>query len=160
MHDVKTFPELLSGRHVTAAAPEIVTAPEHGQITFFGTTDPTKPTKLGYWTLPGNLVVDQPFDFSPHVFDTDAQGHVVIGHYHAGVWLIDAHDPTNATTLGYYLPHEGRPNFHGMQPNVWGARFFRGYILATDQPTGLYVLQADPGVMSGAPVGLATPPSP
>lgn len=157
MHDAKTFPELLGGKHVTAGAPEIVTAPEHGQITFVDTTDPSAPKKLGYWTLPGETVVDQPFIFSPHVFDTDARGHVVIGHYHAGVWLIDAHDPTNATTLGYYLPHEERPNYTGPQPSVWGARFFGTYILATDSATGLYVLKAEPGVMTGAPVGLVAP---
>jgi hypothetical protein len=155
MHDVKTFPALLNGRHVTAAAPEIVTAPEHGQMTFFDTTDPASPKKLGYWTLPGSAVVDSPFDFSPHVFDTDAQGHVVIGHYHAGVWLIDAHDPTNATTLGYYFPHEERPGYRGMQPNVWGARFFRGLVVATDGPTGLYFLKPDDGILTGAPPGRA-----
>jgi hypothetical protein len=153
MHDVKTFPALLDGKHVTAGAPEIVTAPEHGQMTFVDTTQPASPKKLGSWTLPGDVVVDSAFLFSPHVFDTDAQGHVVIGHYHAGVWLIDAHDPTNATTIGYYFPHEERPGFKGTQPSVWGAKFFGRYMLATHGPTGLYVLEADPGVLAGAPVG-------
>jgi hypothetical protein len=148
MHDVKPFPALLNGTHVTAAAPEIVTAPETGQITFINTTDPTKPTKLGYWHLPGNLTVDQPFDFSPHVFDTNKDGLLVIGHYHAGVWLIDAHDPTNPTTIGYYLPHEARPGCKCEQPNVWGARFYKGYVVAGDQPTGIYILSVDGGLLS------------
>ncbi|MFA5861860.1 MAG: hypothetical protein WDA16_09215 [Candidatus Thermoplasmatota archaeon] len=153
MHDVKTFPAPLGGRHVTAAAPEIVTAPESGQITFLDTTDPTKPTKLGHWHLPGNMTVDQPFVFSPHVFDTNAQGMVVIGHYHAGVWLIDAHDPANATTVGYYMPHEERPDCKCAQPNVWGARFWNGYVVVSDGPTGIYILRAADGLLPGAPVG-------
>jgi hypothetical protein len=155
MHDVHTFPAPLQGRHVLAAAPEIITAPETGQITFIDVTDPTHPTKLGYWHLPGNLTVDQPFDFSPHVFDTDPNGMLVMGHYHAGVWLIDAHDPGNATTVGYYLPHEARPGCKCMQPDVWGARFWRGFVVAGDQPTGIYILSVDGGLLKPAPVGRA-----
>lgn len=157
MHDVKTYPSLVNGtQHVTAAAPEIVTAPEAGQITFIDTTNPASPARLGHWSIPGNLTVDQPFVFSPHVFDIDPQGHVVIGHYHGGVWLINARDPTNPTTIGYYFPHEERPGYKGTQPNVWGARFYNGYVLAGDSATGLYVLEPAAGAMMPAPPGRAS----
>lgn len=156
LHDARTFPAPIQGRHVTAVGPEIVTAPEAGQITFLDTTDPSAPTKLGWWSIPGNLAVDTPFVFSPHVFDTDAQGRLVIGQNHGGVWLIDASDPANATSIGYYMPHEEREGDWGSRPSVWGARFFRGYIVATDGPTGLYVLETDEGPLAGPPVGRVT----
>lgn len=155
MHDVRPFPAPIAGRHVLAAGPEIVTAPEAGQVTFIDTTDPSAPEKLGHWSVPGNLTVDSPFLFSPHVFDLDARGRLVIGYNHAGVWLVDASDPANATTLGFYLPHEERPGFSGTQPSVWGARFYRGYVLATDGPTGLYVLETEQGPLPGNPPGVA-----
>lgn len=153
LHDVHTFPAPIQGMHVTAVGPEIVTAPEAGQFTFLDTSDPTTPTKLGWWSIPGNLTVDTPFVFSPHVFDTDAQGRVVIGHNHGGVWLVDASDPANATSIGHYMPHEEREGSWGARPGVWGARFFHGYIVATDVPTGLYVLETDAGPLPGSPVG-------
>ncbi|HUR70298.1 MAG TPA: hypothetical protein VM370_13720 [Candidatus Thermoplasmatota archaeon] len=155
LHDARTFPAPIQGKHVTVVGPEIVTAPEAGQLTFLDTTDPASPEKLGWWSIPGNLTVDTPFIFSPHVFDTDASGRVVVGHYHGGVWLIDAHDPANATSIGFYQPHEERAGEWGARPSVWGARFFRGYILATDGPTGLYVLETDAGPLPGLPVGRA-----
>ena len=153
LHDARTFPAPVAGMHVTVVGPEIVTAPEAGQITFLDTTDPTAPRKLGWWSIPGDLTVDQPFLFSPHVFDLDRQGRVVIGHNHGGVWLIDASDPTNATSIGHYMPHEEREGDWGPRPSVWGARFFGGYILATDGPTGLYVLETDNGPLPAGPVG-------
>lgn len=156
LHDARTFPALLDApgpTHVTVVGPEIVTAPEAGQLTFLNTTDPANPTKLGWWSIPGNLTVDQPFLFSPHVFDTNPQGMLVIGHNHGGVWLIDASDPTNATSVGFYQPHETREGYSGPQPSVWGARFFGGYIVATDGPTGLYVLETENGPLAGAAPG-------
>ncbi|SRR5581483_1655078 len=154
MHDVRTFPAPVAGKHVLAAAPEIITAPETGQVTFVDVTDPAKPTKLGRWGIPGNLTVDKPYDFSPHVFDTDARGRLVIGHYHAGVWLVDASDPTDPVTLGFYLPHETRPGFTGMVPDVWAAKFFHGHVVASDQGTGLYILEAAPGLLDPLPPGV------
>lgn len=153
LHDARVFPAPLAGMHVTAVGPEIVTAPEAGQVTFLDTSDPAAPRKLGWWSIPGNLTVDTPFVFSPHVFDTDAQGRLVIGHNHGGVWLVDASDPANATSVGHYMPHEEREGEWGARPNVWGARFYRGYIVATDGPTGLYVLETEAGPLAGSPVG-------
>ena len=153
LHDARTFPAPLAGMHVTVVGPEIVTAPEAGQLTLIDTSDPAAPTKLGWWSIPGNLNVDTPFIFSPHVFDTDAQGRIVIGHNHGGVWLIDASDPANATSIGHYMPHAEREGDFGARPSVWGARFFHGYIVATDGPTGLYVLETTEGPLGRAPVG-------
>lgn len=153
LHDARTMPALIGGAHVTVVGPEIVTAPETGQLTFVNTTDPTTPAKLGWWSVPGNLTVDSPFLFSPHVFDTDARGRVVIGHNHAGVWLIDASDPANPSSVGFYQPHEPREGGWGPRPSVWGARFFHGYVLATEGPTGLYILETEQGALPGAPVG-------
>ncbi|MBW3582799.1 MAG: hypothetical protein KY455_06840, partial [Euryarchaeota archaeon] len=53
LHDVKTAPQLIDGRHITVTGPEIVSASETGQFTVFDTTDPTNPVRLGHWTLPG-----------------------------------------------------------------------------------------------------------
>lgn len=144
LHDAKAFPMLVEGRHITAVAPELVTAPEAGQITFLDTTDPTKPVKLGHWSLPGDMQTTTPFLFSPHNFDIAEDGTLAYAHYHAGVWLLDVGTLANLQSppvLGFYLPHEKREGYTGSVPNVWGVFQRDGKIWASDIGTGLYVLE-------------------
>ncbi|MHB8604730.1 MAG: LVIVD repeat-containing protein [Thermoplasmatota archaeon] len=156
LHDVRAFPTLIDGRYVVAVAPEIVTAQETGQMTFIDATDPTHPTKLGHWSLPGHMVVDSPFDFSPHNFDIAPNGLVYLAHYHAGVWVLDAsslakmRDPP---IVGFYQPHIARPHYGGIIPDVWSARVDGDYFYASDIPTGLYVLRLASGLPAGPAPG-------
>jgi len=147
IHLAQPFDEPIAGRHVTVTQPEIpAAANETGQITFFDTTDPTKPEKLGHWTLPqgeqGQLGVND-FDFSPHNFDL-WDGKVALAHFHAGVWVLDVHDDANLhhpRAVGFYMPHVSRTNSPSLQPDTWGVYETGGLLYAVDEGTGLYVLK-------------------
>lgn len=147
IHLAQAFDAPIAGRHVTVTQPEIPQVDgETGQLTFFDTSDPTRPQKLGHWTLPpgdqGQLGITD-FLFSPHNFDL-WDGKVALAHFHAGVWLIDAHDGLNLQSpksVGYYMPHVPRANSPAPQPNTWGVFEQDGLLYAVDEPTGLYVLR-------------------
>lgn len=151
IHLAQPFDEPIADRHVSVTQPEIPQVDgETGQLTFFDTSDPTSPLKLGHWTLPpgeqGQLGVTG-FDFSPHNFDT-WDGKVAVGHFHAGVWVIDASDEENLAepkSVAFYMPAKPRPESPVRQPNVWGV-FERevggeSLLFAIDEATGLYILR-------------------
>lgn len=158
-HRQATVDQLVDGRMLLVAAGENCSDGKTEPYAVFDITDPTKPTFLAEWELPGqpenpetsaNLCTFSPHEFA--VFD----GYVASGNYHAGVWLFDvgsAERMMAPATLGYYIPDvepaaEARPQ--GLQfpwqPFVWGAFFDeRGYVLTADASSGLYVLKV-PGV--------------
>jgi hypothetical protein len=132
---------LIDGRHITVTEPEIGPAPETGQFTLFDTTDPTRPQRLGYWTLPGQLINDQGLRFSPHNFEVE-DGRLYLAHYHAGVWVVDVSNGErlqNPETLAFAQPNESRRSYSGDSSNVWTALYHQGYVFASDIATGLYV---------------------
>lgn len=145
IHWSRPFPELIDGRHITVAEPEIVSNPdEHGQITFIDTTDPTAPRAAAmpqsHWSLPGDLGV-QNLDFSPHNFDL-FDGKVVLAHYHAGVWVIDVGSRAlldDPRSVGFTMDVENRTDNPRPSPFFWSAFEHDGLIYATDEGTGLYV---------------------
>ena len=153
LHLAQPFDEPLGDgdRHVTVTQPEIQQVDgETGQLTFFDTTDPTAPEKLGHWTLPpgeqGQLGITG-FDFSPHNFDL-WDGKVALAHFHAGVWVIDAGDEENLLepkTVGFYMPAKPRADSPARQPNVWGVfvQEIAGepLLFAIDEATGLSILR-------------------
>lgn len=132
----------LHGRHILVTEPELPTAPDTGQLTVVDASDPAHLQKLGYWSLPGHLVVDSPFRFSPHNFNL-ANGRIYLAHYHAGVWVVNMSDPTNPEAAGFYQPHVARPGYTGDIPSVWSAFYYDGVIWASDEGTGLYALHYD-----------------
>lgn len=119
-------------------------------------TDPAEPVKTGSWWIPGQPA--NPDTAEPHLCEMNSHefevwdGYVASGNYHAGIWLFDVGSPERAAepaTIGYYLPHEV-PQSHGgtvnapfaWSPDVWGAYFDeRGYVVAADWWSGLYVLK-------------------
>ncbi|MEA3189967.1 MAG: hypothetical protein QOD77_549 [Thermoplasmata archaeon] len=143
IHLTAPFDTLLDGRHVTIAEPEIIDAEnETGQLTFLDTTDPASPAKLGHWKLPGELAV-RALDFSPHNFDTFGTK-VALAHNHAGVWVLDVGGPNglaDPASVGFYMPAKPRPDSPAMQPRVWGVFEQGGLLYASDEATGLYVLE-------------------
>lgn len=144
IHQVKAFPELIDGRHVTVAEPEIIDAgDETGQMTFIDTTDPEAPTKISHWTLPSEELFVRSLDFSPHNFDL-WDGKVALAHYHAGVWVIDVSDAENLEDpkhVAYYIPSMPRDDAPKITPNAWSAFWRDGHIYATDESSGLHILE-------------------
>lgn len=147
LHLVQPFDELIDGKHITVAEPEIISADgETGQMTFLDTSEPEQPMKLGHWTLPlgaeGQLGV-RAFDFSPHNFDL-WDGKMAIAHNHAGVWVVDVSNQDNLEqpkSVGYYMTAQPRMNSPSIQPHVWGVFEQGGLLYASDVATGLYVLK-------------------
>jgi hypothetical protein len=146
VHMARAFPVLLNGRHV------LVVEPEHdgsggsdtGYVTFFDTTDPAHPQYLGAWILPGNLTAEG-LRFSPHYFDTDAYGRVALASYHAGIWIINASDPTNPRSAAFAeMPGTGKTvgigPFSGSEGSAFDAWWADAtHVVAGDSTGGLAV---------------------
>ena len=102
-----------------------------------------------------------PYRWSTHNFDVD-HGRIIMGHYHAGVWIIDISSQTNAyapVTMAYYQPHKAplfvpRTPLGIDVPAVWSAVQHDGLIYAGDVNSGLYVLRSTvaPSPLEGVPV--------
>jgi hypothetical protein len=147
VHRADVFPELIDGKWVLVAGPEIATANETGQLTLADITDPGDPSKLGHWTLPGELKITDPYRFSPHNFRLTPDGTVHLGHFHAGVWSLSVDEPgtlQQPQAVAAYEPTapEGGPPGG---PMTWGVEVGHGYVYAMDTPTGLHVLDTDAG---------------
>lgn len=162
-HQVVPSDVLIDGRHFTISATETQDAPV--KFSILDTTDPTAPEYAGEWILPGAAALTGlggAYRFSPHNLDFD-HGRIYIGHYHAGVWVIDvssAERIANPVTLGFYQPHRQeafvpRTPLGTDVPAVWAAiRHTDGHIYAVDVNTGLYVLDyiGPPGPLEDATV--------
>lgn len=160
-HQVVPSDVLIGGRHYTISATETTGPPI--RLTVLDTTDPVNPEIVGHWILPADVQgTGGPYRFSPHNLDFD-HGRVYLGHYHAGVWVLDLSSPeraANPVPLGYYQPHRQeafvpRTPMGADVPSVWAAlRHTDGYIYAVDVNTGLYVLDysGPPSPLEGAAV--------
>lgn len=144
------------GKVYAWSVPEIGTLlTDSGVARAYDVTDPTNPFQVGTWGLPGNVSIEGQYRMSPHTTAPNMDlGIVAVTHYHAGVWLLDATDPTSPQALAYYLPTgpedapiDGphwwkKPNFNpeGFGPNTYQARWHDGVLWITDRGTGLYAL--------------------
>ncbi len=158
VHDAHPVPGLVGGRHYAMTAPEIVTGGATGKLRVYDTTDPAAPTLVGEWTMPGEYVVDEAFNFSPHNFVLTPDARVALAHGHAGVWVLDwlgrggrdAPDPERiaspiavayrATAPPTVAPVEWSPV--GGVPWVWGTAIGPdGTVWASDVASGLVGLR-------------------
>lgn len=116
-------------------------------------TDPQDLFTVGQWEIPGRPVSPPPnfYTFGGTQYET-WDGYVAAGIMHAGVWVFDIGSPERLrapTTIGYYLPDEDPVMRGGLwnkpfafNPLVWSAVFDeRGYVLAADHASGLYILK-------------------
>ena len=139
---------LIGGRHYTVAATESMGPPT--PFTFLDTTDPTDPVPVGQWILPTTITEPtKPYQYSGHNVDFD-RGRLYIGHYHAGVWVLDVSTPERLrepVPVAVYLPHEealsiDRTPAADVRPAVWRATYHTdGLVWATDSNAGLLALR-------------------
>jgi hypothetical protein len=162
-HQVVPSDVLIGGRHFTISTQETKDAPI--KFSLVDTTDPTAPEYAGEWILPGAASLTGlggAYRFSPHNLDFD-HGRVYVGHYHAGVWVIDVSSlerVAQPVTLGFYQPHRQeafvpRTPMGTDVPDVWAAiRHTDGHVYVVDVNTGLYVLDyaGPPSPLEGATV--------
>lgn len=142
-HDVKVFPELIDGRHITVTGPELGSGPEAGMVRIFDTTDPAMPKQLSTWRLPGNPGTPGGYLYSPHVFTLN-EGRIYIGHNHGGVWVIDVSDAEHLAapvTVGFHFPDpQAVEGVGATRMSVWGAYVHNGLVYATEASSGVHVL--------------------
>ena len=160
-HRQTTVDQLIDGRAIAVVAGEACGAGYTLPHYIMDVTDPTRPFVISSWEVPGKPVSTDPehlCEMSPHEFAVH-DGYVVAGNYHAGVWLFDigsAERLEHPVTLGYFIPAEEPATQEGpfgaqdltfpWNPFVWGAFFDeRGYVLAGDFSSGVYLLEV-PGV--------------
>ena len=164
-HRQATVDQLIDGRAIAVVAGEACGAGYTLPYFVMDVTDPTNPFALSSWEVPGDPETTDPThlcEMSPHEFAV-FDGYVVTGNYHAGVWLFDigsAERLMEPVTLGYYVPDKEPATESGpagaqdltfpWNPFVWGAFFDdRGYILAGDFSSGVYLLEV-PGLTQTA----------
>lgn len=156
-HRQATVDQLIDGKAILVVAGEACGAGYTLPYYMIDITDPTAPVALSQWEIPGkpeSTDAAHLCEMSPHEFAVH-DGYVVTGNYHAGVWLFDigsAERLRDPVTLGYYVPSlepvvETLDPFavqdltFPWNPFVWGAFFDeRGYILAGDFSSGVYIL--------------------
>jgi hypothetical protein len=160
-HRQATVDQLVDGKAIAIVAGEACGAGYTLPHYVMDVTDPTAPKALSSWSVPGKPVSTDPqhlCEMSPHEFSVH-DGYVVAGNYHAGVWLFDIGSKErlkDPVTLGYFVPAREPATEEsplGAQdltfpwnPFVWGAFFDeRGYVLAGDFSSGVYLLEV-PGV--------------
>lgn len=147
MHMARVFPHTIDGKAVLVAEPEIGGEPDSGYLTFHDVTDPTAPSYLSAWILPGNLTSGGG-SLGPHYFDV-ADGRVAMASYHAGFWIIDVHDATNLMhprSVGYSLVNATGVALPGPAgalsgANAFDAWWYDGYVVAGDAHAGLVVFR-------------------
>lgn len=151
VHDVHPYGKLVDGRHYTIATPEIPSGDTSGTLRVYDTTDPTAPTFVGSWKMPGDYVTDEPFQFSTHNFQYMPDGKVALAHGHAGVWLVDwlstrGLAPTGTAYYAAAQPDAVPPSWSPVSgtPWFWGTAIDeRGVLWASDSMGGLLSLAED-----------------
>jgi hypothetical protein len=169
IHQYKPEPGARGDRLIAWSTPEIGQLESgSGVVRAYDATDPTAVEQIGTWSLPGNVTIPRAYLTSPHTVDANLEeGLLAVGHYHAGVWVLDISDPGEPRPLGYRFPvgepgepYTGdywwkKPNFDpdGYVPNVFQTKWKDGKIWVTERGTGLYVLDyagPTPGPVEGA----------
>lgn len=161
-HEQAPAPVTFGDIHITMGGGERFSG-EPGVVSVINTTDPESPEVMGTWRLPVDAPMDdetfwgqQSYKFSEHNMWVNQWGQVCIGHYHAGVWVIDISTPQRMkepVTLGFYQPHEFVPGtvstIHPAggvmtsSPYVWGCQWTDDgrHVAIPDMHSGLYILE-------------------
>ena len=146
VHMARQFNETIDGRVVVVVEPEIGGQPNSGYMTMLDVTDPTRPTYLSSWRIPGNNTSEVG---GPHYFDV-RDGRVAMAHYHAGFWVFDVHDHENLLhprTVGFALVNAtgsgvGPLAGLGNEASAFDAWWADGtHIVAGDMHAGLVVFR-------------------
>ncbi len=145
-HEQTAAPALLDGRWILIGAGED-TPGQALPYSIIDITDPTTPTPLSQWMLPGAPFQTRGFyTFSPHNVAIRDDGRVSTANYHAGTWVFDISTQERQeapVTLGYHFASELAPTVAKTlpySPYVWGGEFLEsGQLVTADLNSGLYV---------------------
>jgi hypothetical protein len=102
IHMARQAEDLIDGRVIVVAEPEITQQATTGYMTMIDVTDPTAPKFVSNWKIPGDSD-SADGGRGPHYFDL-RDGRVALASYSAGFWVFDIHDRANLEqprTVGY-----------------------------------------------------------
>jgi hypothetical protein len=140
IHTVKPHPTLIDGRHITVATAQCAYTPDAPcHVRILDTTDPTRPTQVGTWTLPeevhGNVYTTEIFDL--------ADGYLVQPWGHAGLWVLDlacAGCLVEPRIAGYDFFGHVESDVAGNSPFANAAIIRDGLAYVANVPTGIHVV--------------------
>jgi hypothetical protein len=160
VHEAIPLDTTWGGRHYTFIGQEILDHPTKtpsGLVHIVDTTDPTKPVEVATWTLPVDVVWDEPGVFSTHYVSFYGST-MFVAHYHAGVWAVDLsglldgkvdeadkHPPA----IGVYVPANVSPKPPPKGPDDWTPTIMdvnplkNGDIVVWDNKSGIYTVHFD-----------------
>ena len=160
VHEAIPLDTTWGGRHYTFIGQEILDHPSKtpsGLVHIVDTTDPTQPFEVATWTLPVDVVWDEPGVFSTHYLSFYGST-LFVAHYHAGVWAIDLsglldgkvdeadkHPPA----VGVYVPANVSPKPPPKGPDDWTPTIMdvnplrNGDLVVWDNKSGIYTVRFD-----------------
>jgi hypothetical protein len=150
IHMARQSPDLIDGKVVLVAEPEIDGQPTTGYMAIIDVSDPARPQWLSSWKIPGNST-SMGGGLGPHYFDI-RDGRVAMASYHAGFWVFDIHDAANLLrprTVAYALvnatgnsPLPSPFNLFGQAANAFDAWWADAtHVVAGDVHGGLSVFR-------------------
>jgi hypothetical protein len=162
VHEAIPLDTTWGGRHYTFIGQEILDHPSNtpsGLVHIVDTTDPTQPVEVATWTLPVDVVWDEPGVFSTHYLSFVGST-LFVAHYHAGVWAVDLsglldgkvdeadrHPPA----VGVYVPANVSPKPPPKGPDDWTPTIMdvnplrNGDLVVWDNKSGIYTVRFDAG---------------
>jgi hypothetical protein len=149
IHMARQSEGLIDGKVVLVAEPEIGGQPTTGYMSVIDVSDPTHPTFLSNWKIPGNAT-SAGGGRGPHYFDL-REGRVAMASYAAGFWVFDIHDHANLLrprTVAYALVQPGPGNgLPGPLGGLGGGSAFdawwadRTHVVGSETGKGLVVFE-------------------
>jgi hypothetical protein len=139
------------GHHFTIAGQELGGRPKtrpSGWIHILDTTDPSRPTEAGRWTLPVDVTWDAGLIFSTHYFALQDRV-LFVSMYHAGVWAVDLRDAgklADPPAIGVFIPanEPPKPPAHpSTAPETLQVLAFPDSLLVYDANSGVYAVRFD-----------------
>jgi hypothetical protein len=102
IHTTWPMPTLIGGKHYTITTPQCAYSPTKScPLRVLDTSDPTRPTLVGKWSLPDDV---KGASYTPENFAVDANGRILVPWMHGGTWLLDINrtgTPEKPAVLGY-----------------------------------------------------------
>jgi hypothetical protein len=160
VHEAIPLDTLWNDRHYTFIGQEILDHPSNtpsGLVHIVDTTDPTAPVEVATWTLPVDVVWDEPGVFSTHYLSF-WKTTLFVAHYHAGVWAVDlsgladgdiSEADKHPPAVGVYIPANVSPQPPPKGPDDWTPTIMdtnvlrNGELVVWDNKSGVYVVRFD-----------------
>ncbi|HLE47478.1 MAG TPA: hypothetical protein VI818_04200 [Candidatus Thermoplasmatota archaeon] len=163
VHEVLPMEVLWDGRHYTFIGEECGSRRANTptcMVALLDTTDPTKITEVGGWTLPIDVAWSGGFLFSLHYIGVSNRT-LFVSNYHGGLWAVDVSTPEamkTMPTIGVFQPTNvspkpiGKPTSYDHAPAILDVNpLADGTLITYDHTSGVYAVRFDASNPAPAP---------